>query len=212
MTTPFNPVQASEDPLPLKSSPDVSPPKEKVITKKVPNQSWAMVQSMNFIQLQSNNLRDPYELSKAIADSMTVAVDAGASNSNVLSVLNTASDTRRTDLELDPIDSSVYKQQRDPRLLVDLVVQLLNDSGLETELGTDLTFQDRTLSTVEVADPNVRPAWQAGSSPGEETAIAIAEKLGLEVKHSSDELINLSIPIQMSVDSTDPYIKKARGQ
>ena len=212
MATTFDPGQASQDPLPLKISPDVTPPKEKKVVKQVTAQSWAMTQSMNFIQLQADGLRDPSELAKVTAYSMSVAVDAGASNSTILTVLNTASDTRRVDLGLDPIDSSTYKQQRDPRLLVDLIIQLLNNSGLESDLQTDLTFQNRVLSEVEVTDTNVRPAWQTGSSSGEATAIAIAEKLGLEVKHSTDELINLSIPTPISVDSTDPYIKKARGQ
>jgi hypothetical protein len=211
MATDFDPVQATTQPNVLTLAPDISPVPMKFISKSIPNQSWAMTQALNFLQMYTAGLRDPEAIADMLTSSMDSAIDKNASNQTTLSVLYQESSNRRAALGLDPIDENVYKSQRDPRLLKGLVVNLLNDKGVESDLQEDMTVESRTLSDVEVSDPDVRPAWQIGASPEEEEAIRIAQKLGLQVMHSSSELINLVIEDPPEIDSTDPYIKKVGG-
>jgi len=214
MATSFNISQATELPVGIQQAPDSTPTRAKRINKVIPNQSWSMIQTLRFIQLQGQNLRDPSELGALISQTLTTAIDQGDSNTEKLNNLYTESETRRLDLELDPIDENLYKNQRDPRLTAGFATNLINNIGIETNLEDDLTYGSGALPEVEVSDSAVRVSWKTGTSPSseEDTAIAIAEKLGLQVQHTSDELISLIIPIELSVDSTDPYVKKVRGQ
>jgi len=213
MPTTFNITQALADPVAIQASPDITPAKVKRITKSVPEQSWAMAQTLLFIQTQTAGLRDPQTLAQTIAASLAPAINMSDSNADMLTTLYSDSNTRRAAVDLDPIAETTYKSERNPNYLQTFIVNLLNASGIESELQDDLTYSTGALPEVEVTDSNVRPAWQTGTSTPstEETAQAIAESLGLEVQHSSEEQINLIIPAQMSVDSTDPYTKKVMG-
>ena len=210
MTTSFDPTQAVTLPTAVEASPSITPITTKRITKTIPNQSWSMVQTLLFIQKQEQGLRDPSQIAQVIAQQLAPAINMGDANSDTLSTLYSESNTRRAALDLNPIVETAYKNERNPNYLQSFIVSLLNNGGLETELGTDLTYNSGALPEVEVTDPNVRTSWQTGTtvSPEQTTAQAIAEKLGLTVQHSSDEQINLVIPAELSVDSTDPYTKK----
>ena len=115
MATSFNISQATELPVGIQQAPDSTPTRAKRINKVIPNQSWSMIQTLRFIQLQGQNLRDPSELGALISQTLTTAIDQGDSNTEKLNNLYTESETRRLDLELDPIDENLYKNQRDPR-------------------------------------------------------------------------------------------------
>lgn len=211
MASDFNLQQAQVDPDASWSNlADVTPSAPKVVTKTIPEQSWSVVQALRFSGLYAAGLRDPAILAAAIADSLAPAVDLADGNQETLDADYAESAERRAELGLEVVDSSTYMQQRDPRLLEKLALDLLNAAGLESELGDDLTQSDADESLVGLADTGVLEVARTGAtSPQEARAREIAAKLGLSP--AADDGYHAVVPEVMAADSTDPYIKKVAG-
>lgn len=210
MTEELNLSWAREAPDVQEASPDVTPVTERTVLKVIPNQLWSMVQAMSFVDLYAAGLRDPERLAAALADGLAPAVDLADGNQETLDAEHAVSSERRTALGLSAIDASTYAQQRDPRLLDKLVLSLLNVSGLESELTDDLEQATPDASLVGISDSGVQEAARSGAVSAQEArAREIAAKLGLTP--ASDDGWHAIIPEVVSIDSTDPYIKKVVG-
>lgn len=212
MATDFNTQEAVVNPDSQWSSPaDVTQEKMNVLVKSISDQCWSVVQAMKFADAYVNGLRDPDNLAAMVADTLDSAVDQADGSADSLSEEYDASVSRREELGLDPVDEESYNQQRSPSLLPQLVVNMLNASGLESELAeadTETVEPDANLSGI--SDETVRSEAAAGGTNAQaERAREIAEKLGLNLSESAGE--HLVIPDVSEIDSTDPYIKKVMG-
>jgi len=212
MTT-FNITEEKSDPIGQSAAINTTPNEVQKFTKEVPEQGWAMAQALSFISSYTAGLRDPDYLSETVAASIKGSIDQGDSNAEKLSAYYEESTARRAVLELESIDENDYLQQRDPRLLANLVKTLLTNRGLEVELEEDMTVTEETSDVVSVSDQAVRETWKEGDEKTPQQIIAeeIAEKLGIEIEGTVIAL-NLNLPTITQVDSTDPYIKKVSGQ
>ena len=189
---------------------DTTPDPLPVVIKAIPNQSWAMVMAMNFVDMQTSDLRNPDTLGQMLSDAITPTLPETTEDTDVLYVKSVA---RRAELELSPVDQNVYEQQIDPKRVKEFSIELLNAVGIESELGADTTSNEQTPSIVNVEDPSVRTAWQEQPDTElEDKAKIIAQNLGLELTASPVASQNLVISDPYEVDSTDPYVKKVMGQ
>ncbi|MEN6550198.1 MAG: hypothetical protein ABFE07_29490 [Armatimonadia bacterium] len=210
MTEELNLSWAQEAPDIQQSSPDVTEEQERVVVKTIPDQSWAMFQAMRFADLHAAGLRDPENLASALAESLSPALDLADGNADVLAAEQSASDLRRAALGLAVISPEIYQQQRDPRLVQQLIVAVLNGSGLESEFGADLEQVASDSRTAGITDYGVKKEAATGAtSPQEARAREIAAKLGLTPP--ADEGWHELVPTVVAIDSTDPYIKKVVG-
>jgi hypothetical protein len=157
------------------------------------------------------DLRDPEYLATIMAETLEPSIDFGVTNDD-LEDLYEESSARRAEIDLDPIAENVYRNQRDPKLLRDLLLDALEAHGIEKTLGPDLTTDEEEEPIVKVTDEEVKKAEGNAESDGTRaTAEAIAIKLGLEIQPSDVAGQNLVIADLFEVDSNDPYIKKVVG-
>jgi hypothetical protein len=168
-----------------------------------------MNMAIKFVNLQSSDLRNPDVLGQLLADTITPTLPTIAPDPTA--AYNTSVE-RRAEIDLNPINENVYDQQIDPKRVKQFAIELLNATGIESELGEDITVNATTSTTVNVEDPSIRPIWEEQPTSASETAaIAIAQKLGLNLSPPISYNQNLVIPGPYAVDSTDPYIRKVMG-
>jgi len=189
---------------------DTTPAPLPVVVKVVPEQSWAMNMAMNFVNMQTEDLRNPDTMGQLIADTIAPTLPTVSVDSNV-AYLNSVS--RRADVELPPIDQDVYDQQIDQKRAKEFSIELLNAIGIESDLGQDTVTNEKTPTIVNVEDTSVRTVWEEQPETDlESRAIAIAQRLGITLAPPPVYNQNLVIPAVYEVDSTDPYVQKVMGR
>jgi len=204
----INVQEATADPADLELvSPDVSAPDIAFIRRIFPDQSWSTIMSINFIMHHENDLRDNDILADIMATGILKAVERV--NQDELDALYAASVIRRTETDLEPLDETTYKDQRDTNLLKGFISEVLVASGIEAEFAEDIVEalpDDRIVAIVDDAVEEQREAGTASSVEREAERIAI--KLGLQYVPGNTDNKNLVVPEIYTTDSTDPYIKK----
>jgi len=205
----INIQQATARPANLKLvSPKLQEPEATFIERAVPNQSWSTVMALNFIMEHENDLRDNAVLADVIASTISATISGGVTQDD-LDEFYAESIERRGDIDLEAIDETTYKNQRDPTLLRNFVASVLIGSGVEEELAEDLVEAVSDDRIVAVVDDAVGEQRELGSAAETEArAEEIAQKLGLQRIPSDLEEKNLIISGVFVTDSTDSYVKK----
>ena len=181
-------------------------------SRSIPSQSWSTMQALNFIMLHENDFRDPAVLADLIVSSIYEIIDSKLSQ-DALSVLYDESYDRRASIDLDGIDEDIYKNQRDPQLLRQFILELLVAMGLESELTDDISEVLSDEQLLRITDDAVKSARDKGApSEVEEISEQIAVKLGLQFQAPDTVGQNLIIDQPYELDSTDSYVKMVVGQ
>ena len=188
---------------------DTTPAPLPVVIKAIPEQSWAMNMAMNFVNMQTEDLRNPDTMGQLIADTIAPTLPSASVDPDV-SYLNSVS--RRAAVELPPVDQDVYDQQMDQKRVKEFSIELLNAIGIESDLGQDTVTNQKTPTVVNVEDSSVRTVWEEQPETDlESRAITIAQRLGITLASPVVYNQNLVIDPVYEVDSTDPYVQKVMG-